>query len=336
MSTLNRFERRTALHGLAALAAAAGLALSPAPVHAQSPRTTVSVGIVGTTVEYYPIFVGDKKGFFERNGIKVDVVTTGSSARSIQMTSTDALNIGSSSWLDAVRVIDGGASIKVVANSLHTATTMLIGAKNIKSIGELKGKRVTMGGAKDITTVWWKAMAQKAGFNGEKDVDLVFGGGTPARFAALAAGGVEAAAVATPLAFKAIQDGFNNLGLMGGFLPDVPYMCWQANANWATANRDVVARWVRANNQAIAYIFNPANRNEAAQVLAAASNVPIEEALRTHDLVVEMKGFATDSAGTAGGVQGIIKVLTEFGDIKAAKPVNVYYDDSFVRAAATN
>ena len=115
---------------------------------------------------------------------------------------------------------------------------------------------------------------------------------------------VEAAAVATPLAFKAMQDGYTNLGLMGPYLPDVPYMSWQANAAWATANRDTVVRFIRANNEAIAFIYNKANRNEAAQILATSSGAPLEEALKTHDLVVEIKGFAPDSAGTAEGVQG--------------------------------
>ena len=328
--------RRAFLAGIAALAASGGLALYASATNAQPAPMPVSVGIIGSTVEYYPIFVADKKGFFEKNGVKVDVVTTGGSARSAQMTATGAVNVGSSSWLDSVRAIDGGASIKVVANSLHTATTMLIGAKNIKSIAELKGKRVSMGGAKDITNVWWMAMAQKAGLNGEKDVEVIFGGGTPARFAALVAGGVEAAAVATPLAFKAMQEGYTNLGLMGPFLPNVPYMSWHANAAWAAANREAMVRFVRANNQAIEFIYNPVNRNEAAAILAAASNVPIEEALRTHDLVVEIKGFAPNSAGTAAGVDGTLKVLSEFGDVKAAKPATFYYDDTYVRAAGAN
>ncbi len=334
MAELHDFTRRMFCAGLAALAL--GSILGSQAVFAQGAPQSVSLGIIGNLAEYYPIFVADKKGFFAQNQLKVDVVTTGGSARSAQMTATDAVNIGSSSWLDAVRAIDGGAPVKIVANSMQTATTMLIGAKNIKSIADLKGKRVSMGGAKDITMVWWIAMAQKSGLNPAKDAEVVFAGGTPARFAALAAGGVEAAAVATPLAFKAIQDGYNNLGLMGGFLPNVPYMSWHANARWASANRDTVVRFVRANNQAIAFIFDRGSRSEAAQILASVSGVSLDDALKTHDVVVEIKGFAADSGGTPEGVQGVVKVLTEFGDLKAPKPVVFYYDDSYVRAARGN
>jgi len=319
--------------GLFALTGGGIVAMRSADVGAQGSSMPVSVGIIGNTVEYYPIFVADKKGFFEKNGIKVDVVATGGSAKSAQMTAAKAINIGSSSWLDAVRAIDGGAEIKAVATSLNTATTMLIGAKNVKSVGDLKGKRVSMGGAKDITMVWWTAMARKAGLNPDKDSEVIFGGGTPARFAALAAGGVEAAAVATPLAFKAMQEGYTNLGLMGPYLPNVPYMTWQANAAWAAANREAVVRFIRPNNQAIAFIYDKANRNEAAQILATSSGVSLDEALKTHDLILEIKGFAPDSAGSAEGVQGTLKVLSDFGDVTAPKPVSVYYDDSFVRAA---
>ena len=334
MTRSHNHARRMICAGLAAFAAG-GILVSQA-ARAQGAPQSLSLGIIGNTVEYYPIFVADKKGFFAQNRLKVDVVTTGSSARSAQMTATSAVNIGSSSWLDTVRAIDGGAEIKIVANSLHTATTMLIGAKNIKSIADLKGKRVSMGGAKDITMVWWIAMAQKSGLNPQKDAEVIFGGGTPARFAALAAGGVEAAAVATPLAFKALQEGYTNLGLMGGFLPNVPYMSWHANARWAAADRDAVVRFIRANNQAIAFIFDMRNRGAVAQILASSSGVSLDDALKTHDLVVQIKGFAADSGGTPDGVQGIVKVLTEFGDMKAPRPVAFYYDDSYVRAAQNN
>jgi ABC-type nitrate/sulfonate/bicarbonate transport system substrate-binding protein len=318
--------------GAAALAIGAISALWPVASLAQG--APVSVGIIGNTVEYYPIFIAEKKGFFEKNGIKIDVVSTGGSARSAQMTATKAINIGSSSWLDAMRAIDGRAEIKVVANSLRTATTMLIGGKNVKSIGDLKGKRVSMGGAKDITMVWWTAMARKSGLDPDKDAEVIFSGGTPARFAALAAGGVEAAAVATPLAFKALQDGYSDLGLMASYMPDLPYMAWQADAAWAAANRDLLVRFIRANNQAIAYIYDNANRNEAAQILSTSSGAPFEEALKTHDLVVRIKGFAPDSAGSADGVQGILKLLADFGDVKTPRPGPFYYDDSYVRAAS--
>ena len=48
---------------------------------------------------------------------------------------------------------------------------------------------------------------------------------------------------------------------------------------------------------------------------------------------LEIKGFAPDSAGSTEGVQGTLKVLSDFGDVTAPKPISVYYDDSFVRAA---
>ena len=40
------------------------------PVASAQPAP-VTLGIIGNTVEYYPIFVADKEGFFEKNGIKV-------------------------------------------------------------------------------------------------------------------------------------------------------------------------------------------------------------------------------------------------------------------------
>ena len=274
------------------------------------------------------------QGFFDKESLKLDIVLTGGSANSAQMTAAGAVNLGSSSWLDTIRAIDRGAPIVVVANSLAQATTMMLGGKSVKSVKDLKGARVSVGGAKDITMVWWQALAKQNGLDGQSDVEVVFGGGTPARFSALAAGAVQAAAVATPLAFKAIQEGYVNLGVLGPLLPTVPYMTWHANRSWAGSNPNAVTAFVRANNRAIDFIFDTSNRQKAAEILAKASQVAIDDALKTYDLVIEIKGFEKGSQFTDESVNGVLQQLAAWGDIApAGKTPASYVDRRFLTAA---
>ena len=308
------------------------LLFSTAIVQAQAP-TPVKLGIIYNGVEYYSVFVADKKGFFKKNGLDVEIISTSSSSRSVQMVATRAIDIGSSSWLDTVRAMHGGAEVKSFANGLHTSITMLIGAKDINSLQDLKGKRVSTGGAKDITNVWWNAMSRSVGLNPQKDSEVIFAGASSARFAALVAGGVQAAVVGPPLSFKAIQDGYKDLGIMGPYLPNVPYMTWHANSDWLQKNTDAMVRFIRANNEAIDFIN--ANRQESAEILAKSSSVSIDDALKTHDMVLKVRGFNRDSSVKPEGVKGILDVLVDFGDIKDPKPITFYYDDKYVKAAST-
>src|SRR5258708_37571782 len=113
--------------------------------------------------------VAARKGFFDEAGIKAYIVTTSASAKSGQMAAIGAINVGTGSLLDATRGIDAGADIKVVASGVVISTTMLYARPEIRSVAELKGKRVMVGGPKDITNVWRAAMAKDSGLDGATD-----------------------------------------------------------------------------------------------------------------------------------------------------------------------
>ena len=142
--------------------------------------------------------------------MRLDVVTSGASARSLQQVAAGVANIGSSSMVDTVRAIDAGAEVKIFTNSLAVGTHSLIAAKNIKTIEALKGKRVMTGGQNDITNLWWKAAARHHGLDPDKDVELLFSGSTGNRMSALFAGGIDATVLSTPQSFKAIEAGWTD------------------------------------------------------------------------------------------------------------------------------
>jgi NitT/TauT family transport system substrate-binding protein len=309
MST--QFTRRKIVSSIAGIGLGATL-----PLAARAQAKTVVLGLIVPVAEYYPIYVGNKKGMFQAEGITLDIVGTDSSSKSVQMGSSDAINIGSSSWIDSVRAIASSAPLVIVANSLAVSPMMLIGAKDIKSVQQLKGKRVSVAGPKDVTMAWWTALAKKSGMHPTNDVEVIFGGGTPSRFAALVSGGVQAACVGTPLAFNAIEQGYTKLAVFGPLLPNIPYMAWHANKAWAAANPATVKGFVRAHSKAIDYLYDPKNRQEVISILAESTKTSVKDCTSTHDLLVEIKGFTAGSKFAMSDVSAVLNLLTEFGDIK--------------------
>jgi NitT/TauT family transport system substrate-binding protein len=190
-------RRMRALVGVALVAFAAGLA----PARAAEP-TTLTAAIIGISVSIWPAIVADKKGFFAEEGLKVDFISAGASARSLQQVAAGSAEIGSSSMVDTIRGIGGGAQVKIFLNSLAVGTHSLVAAKTIKSVAELRGKKVMTGGPGDVTNLWWGAMARHFGLDPAKDVDLLFSGATTARLAALVAGAIDASVLSTPQSFR--------------------------------------------------------------------------------------------------------------------------------------
>src|SRR5262245_58497050 len=60
------------------------LAALPAPARAQSAPPAVTATIIGVSVSIWPAIVADQKGFFAEEGVKVDMIAAGASARSLQ------------------------------------------------------------------------------------------------------------------------------------------------------------------------------------------------------------------------------------------------------------
>src|SRR6476659_5076179 len=159
---------------------------APRTATAQSALLTpLSAVVISVSVTIWPAIVADKKGFFKDEGLDFDFINSGSSTRSAQQVAAGSAPIGSSSMVDTMRAIDKGAKIKVFLNSLAVGTHSLIGQKSIKSVKDLKGKRVMTGGTGDITNLWWMAMAKANGLDPQKEVELWCSGATSARLAAV-------------------------------------------------------------------------------------------------------------------------------------------------------
>jgi NitT/TauT family transport system substrate-binding protein len=325
---------RSGVKSLVVALSLAAAALSPPAVRAAD-KPTVTLGLVAYLSEFWPALVAQKLGYFDQAGITVDIVITGASAKTVQAAAVGAIHIGSSGVVDPVRAMAGGAQVKLVASGVVNSTTMMFVKPEIKTVGELKGKRVIVGGPKDITAVWWAAMAKKAGLDPVNDVELLFAGATPDRFAALATGGVDAASLSTPAAFAAEAKGFRNLGLFAPYMPDLPYIAYYANADWASKNRAAVVAFVKGLQRGAAYIYDPNNRDEAAKILAEFTKVQQDVALQTYDLIVKIKAFAPDAGFTDAGIDAVQQVLIAAGDVKPPiKPVAALYDDSYVKEAS--
>jgi len=319
----------------AAAVLAATLAAASVPAGAAAAeRATVSAVVIGVTVSIWPAIVAQEKGFFAEQGIDLDVINSGASTRSVQQVAAGSAHIGSSSMVDTVRAIDAGADVKVFINSLAVGTHSLIAAKGIKSVPELKGKRVMTGGQGDITNLWWQAMARHFRLDPDRDVELLFSGSTASRMAALFGGAIAATVLSTPQSFKAIEEGWSDLGPVAPYLGEFPMMIWHVNGGWAKANERLLVAFVRAHNRAVAYMSDPAHRTEVSEILARASSSGVDDALKTWDLCMRIHAFVPDGSVAASAVERVTATLAQSGDIKGSpKPVSAYYDGHYVEAA---
>jgi ABC-type nitrate/sulfonate/bicarbonate transport system substrate-binding protein len=91
-------------------------------------------------------------------------------------------------------------------------------------------------------------------------------GSTPARYAAMKSGAVDATLMWFPQTLLADKEGYRRLLDLSVLITDWPYMAFYAKADYLKAKRDLVVRFLRAYRKGLAYAT--ANPTEAVAMVA--------------------------------------------------------------------
>src|SRR6266436_6175343 len=231
-------------HALAGLLAGAAVAITPAKAE------TVTVGLVGAiSSTHWPIYIGLTKGYFAAEDVKLDLVFIQSSAALVQQLTAGSIDLALSTGLaDPIRAIDKGAPIAIVRIETQAPPYALVAKAGIKSLAELKGKTISLGGPKDITKIYVERMLAPSGVK-PGEFDMVFAGATSARASALLSGAVDAAILLPPFNFQATAAGFNELGRTVDSVKDLPFTGTVVNATWAKEHIAILQKLIVAHNK---------------------------------------------------------------------------------------
>lgn len=279
---------------------------------------TVTIGTVGSaSSNIWPVFIGQKKGFFAAENISLDVVYVQSSANLVQQLAAGSLDITMSTGLvDPIRAVSQKAPVAIVRLELQAPPYALIAKPTIKTMKDLKGKIVSLGGPKDITKIYVERMLEP---NGVKpgEFDMMFAGATAARASALQGGAVDAAIVVPPYNFQAVAAGFNELGLTVDYAPELPFSGSIVNRNWAQKNKDVLRRILAAHLKSVAWFYDTNHRAEAVQILAEVSKIKPEDCEKSYDFLVKGKFFEQKGELSRAKLNALVKAMQQLGDLPA-------------------
>ena len=282
---------------------------------------TVLVGSVdASSANLWPLYIGQKLGYFDAAGLKLDLVFSQSNASSIQQLAAGSLNISPSAGLvDPIRAIEKGAPLAIVRILLQAPPYALLAKPAYKSMKELKGKTIIIGGAKDITRIFVERMMASQGVK-PGEYDFVFAGATSARFSALQAGAVDAAILTVPFNFYGETAGFANLGFTFDTLPDMPFAGMAVNRNWAAANPAIVERFLSVIVKGVAWFEDERNRDEAVKLMLGHSKAKQDDIERSYDFLRGKHLFEPSGKVSKRKIGAVVDALRELGDIPAGFP----------------
>ena len=284
---------------------------------------TVIVGTVGSaSANLWPVFIGINKSLFAERDIKIDLVYVQSSAAVVQQLTAGSLDVTMSTGLvDPIRAIEKGAPIAIVRFESQSPPYALIAKPNIKSLRDLKGKVISLGGAKDITRIYVERMLAPSGIK-PGEFDMVFAGATTARAAALQSGAVDAAILLPPSSFQAVANGFNELGLTVDFAPELPFSGTVVSVPWANGHKAVLTRLLDAHAKAVAWFEDDRNRQDAVAMMVKASGLKADEVEKAYDFYRKGKFFEPTGRVSITRVKALMAALESLGDLPPGMDVN--------------
>jgi NitT/TauT family transport system substrate-binding protein len=289
-----------------------------APVAPAGAADAVTIGTVGSaSANLWPVYIGIAKGFFAAEDLKIEIIYVQSSANLIQQLTASSLDITMSTGLvDPIRAIDQGAGIAIVRFEAQAPPYALVAKPAIAGLKDLKGKLISLGGAKDITRIYVERMLAPHGVK-PGEFDMVFAGATSARSAALLAGAVDAAILLPPFNFQAEAAGFRSLGLTIEYAPDLPFSGTVVNKAWAASHRAILTRVLAAHARSVEWFYDDRNRAEAIRLLVAASSLKPDDVEKSYDFFRKNSFFDRSGRISKAKMSALLEALKTLGDVQA-------------------
>ena len=158
---------------------------------------------------FTPIFVADEAGLFKKYGlsVKLQQLNPQLSVQAVVSGSADT----SVAAGDLVNASLQGAAIKLVGSSMSQLVFQLWTAKDITSVGQLKGKMLAGTTPRSVLEIATREALKRHGLIFEADYKLTYVQSVPAILTAISTGRVAGGALSAPTTLKARDAGLNML-----------------------------------------------------------------------------------------------------------------------------
>ena len=294
---------------------------------------TLKVGITSKTLFFMPYYIGQKRGFYAAENLKVEPVLIGRSDVQLAALLAGELQFGSLNADATIVINEKGGNLKVIAGVDNSAPYILIGGKAYKKIDDLKGTRIGVsalrGGATSILLDYLKSK----GLLYPRDFAMVvISGGTSARLTALESGAIAGGVLGIPYSDIAVDQGFNRLGDTLELISTYQFNAVTISPAWAEKNRGTIVRFLKAHIRSLRWIYE--QPDQAAEFFTQEMGVKPPYARRGIDYLTKNKIFPNDGAVTLDGLKVNIEVQARDGVLKEPlPPPEKYVDLSYLKQA---
>ena len=219
----------------------------------------VVVAEVTHSVFYAPQYAAIANGYFEEEGLDVELIITSGADNVMAAVLSGDVNIGLSGSEATIYVYNGGEKdyIKTFAQLTQKDGSFIVSREKQKDfkLEDMKGKYIIggrLGGMPEMTLEW---SLKQQGIDPNKDLKI----DTSIQFASMASafiGGTgDYVALFEPLATQVVNQGYGyKVASLGEFGGTVPYTAYNARTSYINENPDVIEAFTKATQKGLDYV----------------------------------------------------------------------------------
>ena len=252
----------------------------------------VRVGLTTKDFGYLPLFVGIRAGYFATEGIDLQWIQVRSNVATSALIGGE-LDIAASAG-SAMRTATRGAPLRAIFFPYQRCTFVLMGAPEIKTVHDLKGKVIGNSAPGSTTELAANMVLEHYGLDPKRDVKFFLAGGADTALAAMQQGVIHARPFNPDAAFMLKSKGFNVLAVLADLGP-WPWGGYATTVAKLSQERDKIKRWTRAMTKSLLHMAN--RKDDTIRIAFQEFNYPrdvLEEALS-----VSVKAIDTTNPGGA-------------------------------------
>ena len=302
---------------------------------AETSPAKVTVGLLPPFPFYWASYVAQERGMFKDQRLDVEVIQLSRPSEAVQALIGGSLNFA---WVSADAFINGieaGGNVAIIGQAIGNPAFSVVVQPAIKSWSEVKGKTVAVSAPKDGAAIIFRLMAQPHGLK-ESDYTFISVGTTPNRYAALKSKAVDVAIMGQPQDFLAASEGFRILGRSDAVLKNYSFVMIGINKSWGTGQRDTIVRYLAAIQRAVDWLYDPANKKVAIDILLKALRKGERETMeKIYSIYFEEGGGRIVTRGAAVDMEGLRiygEKLKELELLKREPDIQRWIDLSYLKA----
>jgi NitT/TauT family transport system substrate-binding protein len=292
---------------------------------AKAESRVVNLAAPAASLSQLPFYVAQERGFFKDEGLDVNLIVMGAPVANLALIGQ---NVDFSSVpTAALSAMLRGAPLRVIFNAFYRPLVWLYSKTEIRTVKELKGKRVGVAGIGSGPDHLLRELLRQNGMDPSRDVTILGLGVQSNLYTALSTGNIDASVFVIPGNFTARDAGF--FELVSFIHQDTAQFQGSVVVRDELMRTDpqVVEKFVRGTIKGLFY--SKANRSGTIAILAR--NLKVDEKLAAKIYDIGKSAMTVDGSVNESVQKKALDFVARVQGFKDPGPVEKFFDFSLAR-----